>query len=381
MAFCSDREDINSVMLTAVDRLMKSYDIDPRDVGRLEVGTESLVDKSKSTKTTLMRLFGDNTDIEGVTQMNACYGGTQALLDSMSWCQSLDWDGRYAIVVCGDIAVYAPGPARPTGGAGAVAMLIGPDAPLQPVHKARTTFCGDFYDFYKPSMGSEYPLVDGALSQVAYIQAVDSCYQGTMSKLERIDGTDLHDVRSAFDHMAFHAPYNKLVQQSLRRLIFNDALRAAQRGVDKAEFASLAQWVNPCANAASAEEQKAAYTASLTDRGLDKALQGIQGTIYDDLTADSDTLPRQIGNSYTASLYAGLASVIDAQGQNLDGKRVGMFSYGSGSIATMFALEGHSDSSVFSLERMQKTLRLQERLSARRSVSADEYLESMEQRA
>jgi len=33
-------------------------------------------------------------------------------------------------VVSGDIAVYATGSARPTGGAGAVAMLIGPNAPL-----------------------------------------------------------------------------------------------------------------------------------------------------------------------------------------------------------------------------------------------------------
>ena len=38
--------------------------------------------------------------------------------------------GRYALVVAGDIAVYATGKARPTGGAGAVAMLIGPHAPL-----------------------------------------------------------------------------------------------------------------------------------------------------------------------------------------------------------------------------------------------------------
>lgn len=41
-----------------------------------------------------------------------------------------EWDGRYALVVCGDIAVYEAGPARPTGGCGAVAMLIGADAPL-----------------------------------------------------------------------------------------------------------------------------------------------------------------------------------------------------------------------------------------------------------
>lgn len=38
--------------------------------------------------------------------------------------------GRYALVVAGDIAVYASGSARPTGGAGAVAMLVGPSAAL-----------------------------------------------------------------------------------------------------------------------------------------------------------------------------------------------------------------------------------------------------------
>ncbi len=40
------------------------------------------------------------------------------------------WDGRLALAVCADIAVYAAGAARPSGGAGAVAMLIGPHAPL-----------------------------------------------------------------------------------------------------------------------------------------------------------------------------------------------------------------------------------------------------------
>ncbi len=34
------------------------------------------------------------------------------------------------MVVMADIAVYASGNARPTGGAGAVAVLVGPNAPL-----------------------------------------------------------------------------------------------------------------------------------------------------------------------------------------------------------------------------------------------------------
>ena len=47
----------------------------------------------------------DNYDLEGVDSINACYGGTAALLNSVAWCESSAFDGRYALVVCGDIAV------------------------------------------------------------------------------------------------------------------------------------------------------------------------------------------------------------------------------------------------------------------------------------
>lgn len=39
--------------------------------------------------------------------------------------ESRAWDGRYAVVVMTDISLYPAGPARPTSGAGAVALLIG----------------------------------------------------------------------------------------------------------------------------------------------------------------------------------------------------------------------------------------------------------------
>lgn len=111
---------------------MAKYEIPPSAIGRIDVGTETLIDKSKSVKTHLMDLFAasGNTDIEGIDSKNACYGGTAALFNAVNWIESSSWDGRYALVVAGDIAIYAEGGARPVGGAGAVAMLIGPNAPL-----------------------------------------------------------------------------------------------------------------------------------------------------------------------------------------------------------------------------------------------------------
>jgi len=46
---------------------MEKYDISYNDIGRLEVGTETIIDKSKSCKSVLMQLFASsgNTDIEG----------------------------------------------------------------------------------------------------------------------------------------------------------------------------------------------------------------------------------------------------------------------------------------------------------------------------
>lgn len=94
MGFCTDREDIHSLALTVVHGLMERNNVAFSDVGRLEVGTETIVDKSKSTKTVLMQLFKGNTSVEGVDTTNACFGGTQALFNAVSWVESSAWDGE-----------------------------------------------------------------------------------------------------------------------------------------------------------------------------------------------------------------------------------------------------------------------------------------------
>jgi hydroxymethylglutaryl-CoA synthase len=111
---------------------MKKYNVDPKSIGRIEVGTETIIDKAKAVKTVLMQLFEEagNSDIEGVDNINACYGSTAAIFNAVNWVESSSWDGRNAIVFAGDIAIYAEGAARPAGGAGACAILIGPNAPL-----------------------------------------------------------------------------------------------------------------------------------------------------------------------------------------------------------------------------------------------------------
>lgn len=61
LSFAYPFEDVNSLCLTGnlkaylvVSRLLRNNNIKSSQVGRLEVGTETLIDKSKSSKTVLM---------------------------------------------------------------------------------------------------------------------------------------------------------------------------------------------------------------------------------------------------------------------------------------------------------------------------------------
>ena len=86
------------------------------------------------------------------------------------------------------------------------------------------------YDFYKPNLSSEFPVVDGKLSIQCYLQALDKCYgqyadrASTEAKPFTLDDSDF---------FTFHSPFTKLVQKSLARLKLNDFLRNPSAKGDK----------------------------------------------------------------------------------------------------------------------------------------------------
>lgn len=53
--------------MTVVTSLLEKYGVDPKQIGRLEVGSETVIDKSKSIKTFLMQIF--EVQIFGISQM------------------------------------------------------------------------------------------------------------------------------------------------------------------------------------------------------------------------------------------------------------------------------------------------------------------------
>lgn len=364
MAFCTDVEDVISMSLTAVSSLLEKYGIDAKQIGRLEVGSETVIDKSKSIKTFLMPIFEKcgNTDIEGVDSTNACYGGTAALFNCVNWVESSSWDGRYGLVVCTDSAVYAEGPARPTGGAAAIAMLIGPDAPIAFESKFRGSYMSHAYDFYKPNLASEYPVVDGKLSQTCYLTAVDSCYKTFCNKYEKLEGKQFSAADA--DYFVFHSPYNKLVQKSFARLVFSDYLRNAS-SVDEAAKEKLAPF-----SALTADE-------SYASRDLEKASQQVAKPLYDAKVQPATLVPKQVGNTYTASLYAAFVSLIHNKHSSLAGQRVVMFSYGSGLTATMFSFKLSEGQHPFSLSNIATVMNVGGKLKSRHEFPPEKFVETM----
>nr|AEC13715.1 hydroxymethylglutaryl-CoA synthase [Catharanthus roseus] len=364
MGFCTEVEDVISMSMTAVTSLLQKYNIDPKQIGRLEVGSETVLDKSKSIKTFLMQVFEEsgNTDIEGVDSSNACYGGTAALLNCVNWVESSSWDGRYGLVVCTDSAVYAEGPARPTGGAAAIAMLIGPDAPIAFESKLRGSHMAHAYDFYKPNLASEYPVVDGKLSQTCYLMALDSCYKTFCRKYEKFEGKQFSITDASY--FVFHSPYNKLVQKSFARLCFIDFLRNAS-SIDEAAKEKLAPF-----SSLTGDE-------SYQSRDLEKASQQVAKPLYDEKVQPTTLIPKQVGNMYTASLYAAFASLIHNKHSTLAGQRVILFSYGSGLTATMFSLRLRECRTPFSLSNIASVVNVAEKLKSRHEFPPEKFVETM----
>ncbi|XP_011788437.1 PREDICTED: hydroxymethylglutaryl-CoA synthase, mitochondrial isoform X2 [Colobus angolensis palliatus] len=333
MGFCSVQEDINSLCLTVVQRLMERLQLPWDSVGRLEVGTETIIDKSKAVKTVLMELFQDsgNTDIEGIDTTNACYGGTASLFNAANWMESSSWDGL------------------------------------------RGTHMENVYDFYKPNLASEYPLVDGKLSIQCYLRALDRCYTSYRKKIQnqwKQAGSDRPFTLDDLQYMIFHTPFCKMVQKSLARLMFNDFLSASSdtqtslyKGLEAFRGLKLED--------------------TYTNKDLDKALLKASQDMFDKKTKASLYLSTHNGNMYTSSLYGCLASLLSHHSaQELAGSRIGAFSYGSGLAASFFSLRVSQDASPGSpLDKLvSSTSDLPKRLDSRKCMSPEEFTEIMNQR-
>ena len=285
MAIAKAHEDTVALAANAARRVLHKSGVSPSTIGLCIIGTETGVDHSKAASAYLHRLLGLPQNCRTYETKHACFGGTAGVLTALDWVASGSARGRNALVICSDIARYAlNSPGEPTQGAGAVAMIIGENPRLIEIDLgASGSYSKDVDDFWRPLYSKE-AFVDGQFSVQCYLDAIAGAY-GSYREAAGQMNIDTHLARRVY-----HVPYGKMAKKAHRHLCTSAGMTEA--------------------------EADASFNAEV---------------------ASSLKLPSEIGNVYTGSMYLALASLLSEEVGAIEGKRIGLFSYGSGCTAEYFS--------------------------------------------
>jgi hydroxymethylglutaryl-CoA synthase len=316
MAVAQQHEDPVALAANACRRLFATAGVDPSSIGLCVAGTETAVDHSKPVAAYLHRLLGLPERCRVYEAKHACFGGTAGLMTAIDWIAAGSNRGRTALVVCTDVARYALRTAgEPTQGAGAVAMLISENPRLLALDPGVTgSYARDVNDFWRPLYSKE-AVVDGHHSVQCYLDALAGAYQAWQ------EASRDANIDTKISRRAYHVPYGKMAKKAHRHLMQLEGKTEAEADAS-----------------------------------------------YDREVASSLRMPGQIGNIYTGSLYLALASLLNAEAGELEGQRIGLFSYGSGCCAEYFAGRVVEGAGAFA-----RQLKLAEPLDGRRRYTIPEY--------
>ncbi|MGG5312393.1 hydroxymethylglutaryl-CoA synthase [Enterococcus sp. DIV2371] len=305
-------EDIVTLGANAASKIVTEEDREKIDM--VIVGTESGIDQSKASAVIIHHLLKVQPFARSFEVKEACYGGTAALHMAKEYVKN--HPDRKVLVIASDIARYglASG-GEVTQGVGAVAMMITQNPRILSLEDHSVFLTEDIYDFWRPSY-SQYPVVDGPLSNSTYIES----FQKVWNRYKETTGRTLAD----FDALTFHIPYTKMGKKALQSVI--------------------------------EETDEATQT-----RLMSRYEEGI-------------TYSRRIGNLYTGSLYLGLISLLENSQALKAGDRIGLFSYGSGAVSEFFSgyLEADYQNFLFKEEN-------QAMLDNREALTVDQYEEIFNQ--
>lgn len=329
MGFPDVHEDAATFAAEALLKLIKDYNINPKDIARIYLGTESALDAAKPTASYAMQMvekvleeqFGErsfrNCDVVDLTF--ACIGAVDALHNSLDFVRANP--EKKAIVIASDYAKYElASSGEYTQGGGAVAVLVSSKPDLIEIENNWGVATESVFDFFKPrrhfkkesltnapenfpekiEIFTDEPVFDGQYS--------NQCYQDR--------------IREAYNHYKEITGKNK-PYENWKYLIFH--LPYAFHG--KRVFTEIYSLENGLSYE-TPEEQKAVAKS-------DAYIQFINDKIEKSQRASSE-----IGNMYTASIFMALLSALQTsfnENEELTGKEVGFLGYGSGSKSKVFA--------------------------------------------
>ena len=381
MAMVDTNQDPACLAANACLQIMQKNKISPEDIGRLYVSTESSFDESKAMNAyvvgMLEQYYGSETfeHCGGVETKFACVSGSYALYDNINWIRAEEADGKYALVVVSDIAKYDMGSSgEVTQGAGAVAMLLNDKPRLMEFDpKVTSTSIKDEYDFYRP-FGKETPIVHGQYSNLLYLIQIRKALDAYKKKATQTGLVQIKPDETILDHIDYlnmHLPYSNMGKKALAYLVRHE-WRNLPRWNAIIERINMKEPV-PKDPRGTIESVLADAAFMAKDHEFTKIFTKTPEfqEIYESKLASSLVASKMIGNLYTASLYLGFRSSLEFEykkGVDLNGKRVGFGSYGSGSSAMVFSGIIQSE-----YEDVVKSMNLETEMGSRRKLTLDEY--------
>jgi len=383
MAIVDTNQDPACLAANACLRVMQKNKLTPDKIGRLYVATESSFDESKAMNSyvigMLEQVYGKDTfgHCGGIECKFACVSGSYALYDNTNWIRAGEAEDKYALVVVSDIAKYDLGSSgEVTQGAGAIAMLLNDNPRLLSFEpKVTATSIKNEYDFYRP-FGKETPIVHGQYSNLLYLIQVKNALIDYKRKVKKTGLIKLKDGETILDHVDYlnmHLPYSNMGKKALAYLVRHE-WRDLPRWKKIIEEIGMEEPIpkDPRGTIESVLEDSE-FMAN--DHQFTKLFTSteIYAELYESKLASSLIASKMIGNLYTASLYLGFRSSLEFEyqkGVDLEGKRVGFCSYGSGASAMIFSgvIQPEYDQVV-------KDMNLEAELGPRTKLSLDEYEE------
>ena len=329
MGFPDVHEDAATFAAEALLKLIKDYQINPKEISRIYLGTESAIDAAKPTASYAMQMvekvleseFGErcfkNCDVVDMTF--ACIGAVDALHNSLDFVR-VNPDKK-AVVIASDYAKYElASSGEYTQGGGAVALLVSAKPDLIEIENNWGIATESVFDFFKPrrhfkkenlahapesfpdkiEIFTDEPVFDGQYSNQCYQDRIREAYQ----HYEEVSGKTKPSEN--WKYLIFHLPY-------------------AFHG--KRVFTEIYSLENGL-NYSTPEEQK-------TVAKSENYIQFINNKIEKTQRASSE-----IGNMYTASIFMALLSALQIsfnENEELSGEEIGFLGYGSGSKSKVFA--------------------------------------------
>ncbi|NHN41413.1 hydroxymethylglutaryl-CoA synthase family protein [Halorubellus sp. JP-L1] len=361
-SFPDSYEDIVTMGANAAKRLMDRKGLEPEDIGRIDVATESSFDNSKPLSTYIAGCLeqvydGDFHHANKGERKFACIAGTQSVDDAYNWIRAGRNRGRKAIVVATDTALYERDDSgEATQGAGAVALLIDEDPDLVELSTEQGYGSADETDFLKPQQ--QFPSVDGKRSVQVYLARM----REALEDYESVAG----DVRLAdFAYAPYHTPYPGMVRKAAA-LAYRHVTRDTEVEDELAETIGRQPRRETFDDDSAYQDAVREYMDALKD--TDQYKSWYAATVEPTLS-----ISRDVGNWYTASVHvARIAALKDAYDDDRDlaGENLLVASYGSGAQA-----EIHGETVQDGWREEVAALNVDEQLESRYDLSWSEYEE------